>query len=61
MLLGVAGIPRAVQTSGGRLDAVVFGRGYNFKLQLKHKWETLVGNTMTIGVAIDDIPWGGQT
>ena len=56
--LCVVGIPRSVKTSGGRLDAVVFGRGYNFKLQLQRKWETEVGSTTTIGVAIDDIPWG---
>lgn len=56
--LCVSGLPRTMQTSKGKLDAVVFGRGYNFKLQLQHKWETVVGDTMTIGVAIDDIPWG---
>jgi hypothetical protein len=56
--LCVTGIPRAVQASNGRLDAVVFGRGYNFKLHLQHRWETQVGGTVTIGVAIEDIPWG---
>lgn len=56
--LCVSGIPRPVETIGGRLDAVVFGRGYNFKLQLQPRWETEVDNTTTIGVAINDIPWG---
>ncbi len=56
--LCISGIPRGVQTSDGRFDAVVFGRGYNFKLQLQHRWEAEVGNTMSIGAAIDNVPWG---
>lgn len=53
----ISDIPRCLQSCGSRLDAVVFGRGYNFKLQLEQKWHAEVGQTTTIGVAIIDVPW----
>jgi len=54
----ISGVARATQTTNGRFDAVVFGRGYNFKLQLQQKWSVEEDNLITMGIAIEDVPWG---
>ncbi len=54
----ISGVTRALETIDGRFDAVVFGRGYNFKLQLQQKWSVEEDHLTTMGIAIEDVPWG---
>ncbi len=54
----ISGITRELKTNDGRFEAVVFGRGYNFKLKLEQKWSVEEDLLTTMGIAIEDVPWG---
>jgi hypothetical protein len=54
----ISEVTRKLQTVNGSFDAVVFGRGYNFKMQLQQKWVAEEDDLITMGIAIEDVPWG---
>lgn len=54
----ISDIPRKLQTNNGVFNAVINGRGYNFRLQLKEKWKEENGQTIIVGAGIDNAPWG---
>ena len=53
----ITDISRKLQTNNGSFNAVIKGRGQNFKLQLKEKWKEENGQTNMVGAGIDDAPW----
>ncbi|MEN8190625.1 MAG: PilZ domain-containing protein [Thermodesulfobacteriota bacterium] len=53
----IGDIPRKLHFKNGIVEAVISGRGHNFRLKLRQMWVKEDGYSLMIGVAIDNVPW----
>ncbi len=56
--ISVSDLPKQLDEQASMLTAIVSGRGENFKMFLKPKWDIVTGDKKRLGLEIESCSWG---